>query len=95
MRDTTGNLPQMPGIFLDYRAPVVRNAPDGVRELVLPRWSMPSSQVALMEATKERAAKLEEGQAGRFQGIAADGTRQRHHEYPQCQKQALATMARA
>jgi putative SOS response-associated peptidase YedK len=36
----------------------VRNAPDG-RELVMARWGMPSSQLALMQATKKRAAKLE------------------------------------
>jgi putative SOS response-associated peptidase YedK len=41
MRDVTGNLPQMPGVFPDYPAPIVRNAPDGVRELMLARWGMP------------------------------------------------------
>jgi hypothetical protein len=41
MRDTTGNLPPLPGIFPDYLAPVVRNAPDGVRELCMARWGMP------------------------------------------------------
>lgn len=41
MRDLTGNLPSMPGIFPDYPAPIVRNAPDGVRELMLARWGMP------------------------------------------------------
>jgi putative SOS response-associated peptidase YedK len=59
MRDVTGNLPIFPGVFPDYSAPIVRNAPDGVRELALARWGMPSSPVALMEATKKRAAKLE------------------------------------
>jgi putative SOS response-associated peptidase YedK len=59
MRDTSGNLPPMPGIFPDYRAPIVRNAPDGVRELVLARWGMPSSSQALFEAAKKRAGKLE------------------------------------
>ncbi|MCX5495796.1 SOS response-associated peptidase family protein [Kaistia dalseonensis] len=58
LRDQTGNLPPMPGIFPDYPAPIVRNGPDG-RELVMARWGMPSSQLALMEATKKRAAKLE------------------------------------
>jgi hypothetical protein len=38
MRDTTGNLPPLPGIFPDYMAPVVRNALDGVRELAMARW---------------------------------------------------------
>jgi putative SOS response-associated peptidase YedK len=41
MRDNTGNLPPLPGIFPDYMAPVVRNAPDGVRELAMLRWGMP------------------------------------------------------
>ncbi len=59
MRDTTGNLPPMPGIYPDYPAPIVRNAPDGVRELSLARWGMPSSHQALFDATKKRAQKLE------------------------------------
>jgi putative SOS response-associated peptidase YedK len=59
MRDTTGNLPPMPGVFPDYLAPVVRNAPDGVRELAMLRWGMPSSQEALLESAKKRAQKLE------------------------------------
>jgi putative SOS response-associated peptidase YedK len=35
-----GNLPPMPGVFLDYPAPVVRNAGDD-REMVMMRWGMP------------------------------------------------------
>jgi len=42
MHDRTGNLPPMPGIFPDYLAPIARNAPDGVRELAMARWGMPS-----------------------------------------------------
>jgi putative SOS response-associated peptidase YedK len=53
-----GNLAPMPGVFPDYAAPIVRNGADG-RELATARWGMPSSQQALMEATKKRAAKLE------------------------------------
>ena len=41
MRDRTGNLPPLPGVFPDYFAPIVRNAPDGERELVMARWGMP------------------------------------------------------
>src|ERR1700684_4068891 len=41
LRDRTGNLPPMPGVFPDYLAPIVRSAPDGVRELMLARWGMP------------------------------------------------------
>jgi putative SOS response-associated peptidase YedK len=40
-------------------APIVRNAPDGVRELTMARWGMPSSQFALMQSAKKRAAKIE------------------------------------
>jgi putative SOS response-associated peptidase YedK len=46
-RDLTGNLPAFPGIFPDYAAPIVRTAPDGVRELALARWGMPSPAFAL------------------------------------------------
>lgn len=42
MRDKTGNMPPLPGIFPDYPAPIVRNAPDGVRELTMARWGMPA-----------------------------------------------------
>src|SRR6266581_2618156 len=58
LRDSTGNLPILPGIFPDYKAPIVRNA-GGIRELAMARWGMPSSQFALMEATKRRAATLQ------------------------------------
>ena len=57
MRDTTGNLPPLPGIFPDYKAPVVANR-GGVRELCLMRWGMPSSQKALLDAATKRADKL-------------------------------------
>lgn len=58
MRDTTGNLPPFPGIFPDYKAPVVRNAPDDVRELAMLRWGMPSSSKAQMDAAGKRAEKF-------------------------------------
>src|SRR3974377_1358219 len=57
MRDTTGNMPPLPGIFPDYKAPVVANR-DGVRELCLMRWGMPSSQKALLDAATKRAERL-------------------------------------
>jgi len=57
MRDTTGNLPPMPSVFPDYKAPVVANR-NGVRELCLMRWGMPSSQKALLDAATKRADKL-------------------------------------
>jgi len=49
-----GNLAPMPGVFPDYKAPIVRNGAEG-RELTTARWGMPSSSKALMDATKKRA----------------------------------------
>ncbi|HWL04192.1 MAG TPA: SOS response-associated peptidase [Xanthobacteraceae bacterium] len=73
LRDQTGNLPPMPGIFPDYRAPIVRTGADGQRELVLARWGMPTSQVALMQAAKKRAARLEaKGKAVDFKALLAN-----------------------
>jgi putative SOS response-associated peptidase YedK len=46
MSDQTGNMPSLPGIFPDYRAPIVRNGPEG-RELAMARWGMPSPASAL------------------------------------------------
>lgn len=57
MRDTTGNMPPMPGIFPDYPAPIVRNTAEG-RELALVRWGMPSSKEAIFENATKRADKL-------------------------------------
>ncbi|MDB5602134.1 MAG: hypothetical protein JWN71_4178 [Xanthobacteraceae bacterium] len=58
LRDVTGNLPSMPAVFPDYSAPIVRNAPDGVRELAMARWGMPSSAKAQLDAATKRADKL-------------------------------------
>ena len=57
LRDTTGNLPPLPGIFPDYKAPVVANK-GGIRELCIMRWGMPSSQRAQLDAAGKRADKL-------------------------------------
>jgi putative SOS response-associated peptidase YedK len=40
-RDLTGNMPPLPAIFPNSRAPVVPTAPDGVRELLMMRWGFP------------------------------------------------------
>jgi len=58
MRDVTGNLPTLPGIYPDYQAPIVRNGDDAQRELVIARWGMPSSQKAILDAASKRADKL-------------------------------------
>jgi putative SOS response-associated peptidase YedK len=64
-----GNLAPMPGVFPDYKAPIIRNGPEG-RELAAARWGMPSSQHALMESTKKRAAKLQaKGEAVDFKEL--------------------------
>src|SRR6201747_2635056 len=53
-----GNLAPMPGVFPDYKAPIVRNGSDA-RELTTARWGMPSSSKALMDATRRRAERLQ------------------------------------
>jgi putative SOS response-associated peptidase YedK len=40
-RDNAGNLPQLPAVFPDNLAPIVRTAA-GERELTMARWGMPS-----------------------------------------------------
>lgn len=45
-KDSTGNLPPLPGIFPNYPAPIVTNAPEG-RELRMAKWGMPSPVFAL------------------------------------------------
>src|ERR1700716_2258548 len=58
MNRYVGNLAPMPGVFPDYKAPIVRTGAEG-RELATARWGMPSSSKALMDATKKRAGKLQ------------------------------------
>jgi hypothetical protein len=48
MRDTTGNLPPLPGIFPDYSAPIIRNALDGKRELELFPIALSQRSLGLM-----------------------------------------------
>jgi putative SOS response-associated peptidase YedK len=55
MRDATGNLPPMPGIFPDYPAPIVRNTVEG-RELAMARWGMPTPPQYLITATGKAKA---------------------------------------
>lgn len=40
--DSIGNMPELPGIYPDYLAPIVRLNRDGEREIVLARWGLPS-----------------------------------------------------
>ena len=46
VRDDTGNLPALPGVFPDDQAPIVRTGADGVRERVTARCGMPSPRFA-------------------------------------------------
>jgi putative SOS response-associated peptidase YedK len=45
IRDMTGNFEPLPAVFPDRLAPVVRPAPDGVRELVMMRWGFPPPNI--------------------------------------------------
>ena len=42
MNDSIGNMPELPGIYPDYLAPIVRADASGRREVVLARWGLPS-----------------------------------------------------
>ena len=44
MRDFTGNLPPLT-VFPNRMAPIVRVAPDGIRELVMARWGFPPPNI--------------------------------------------------
>jgi len=57
MRDTTGNLPPLPGIYPDTLAPVVRTAEDGVRELAILRWGLPPPPKGSRPVTNVRNIK--------------------------------------
>ena len=46
MRDLTGNLPMLPGVFRLFRSDRP-HAEDGVRELTMARWGMPSPAFAI------------------------------------------------
>lgn len=59
VRDASGNVPPMPGVYPDFSPPIIRNASDGMRELAKTRWGMPSPQNIQFEAAKKRAQKLE------------------------------------
>jgi len=45
IRDLTGNLEPLPAIFPNRMAPVVRQAPDGQRELLMMRWGFPPPNI--------------------------------------------------
>jgi len=57
MRGDVGNL-EPRDIYPDYAAPIVRNGHDGVRELALARWGLPSPRNIQIEKTGKRAEKL-------------------------------------
>ncbi|HRO14174.1 MAG TPA: SOS response-associated peptidase [Paracoccus sp. (in: a-proteobacteria)] len=50
MHDLTGNLPPLPGIYPDQQAPIVRNGKEGVRELAMARWGMPTPPMHMKTA---------------------------------------------
>jgi putative SOS response-associated peptidase YedK len=58
LRDVAGNVPALPGVFPDYAAPIVRTGADGVRELAMARWGMPSPRFVQKQSAARRAEKL-------------------------------------
>lgn len=57
-RDLAGNLEPSIQVYPNMMGPIVRNGPDGERELVRVRWGLPSSSQALFQAATRRADKL-------------------------------------
>jgi hypothetical protein len=57
MRERTGNLPPLYGIFPDYFAPIVRNQLEG-RELMMARWGMPSPVFALRDKKSDPVSPM-------------------------------------
>lgn len=57
MIDALGNLEPSLDIYPDYKAPIVRNTPDG-REAAMVRWGLPTSRQVLFQAATKRADKL-------------------------------------
>ncbi|WP_246763674.1 SOS response-associated peptidase family protein [Rhizobium bangladeshense] len=57
MIDSTGNMEPITEFWPDYRAPIVRNTPEG-RELAYVRWGLPSSSQAIYQAATKRADTL-------------------------------------
>lgn len=58
MRDLTGNLAPQTGIFPDQSAPIIRTGEDGVRELAMARWGLPSPSRTILEAAGRRADRM-------------------------------------
>jgi putative SOS response-associated peptidase YedK len=51
--DRAGNLPELPEIYPDYLAPILRNAADGL-ELVKARWGLPTPSQYLVDKKTDR-----------------------------------------
>jgi putative SOS response-associated peptidase YedK len=81
MRDVTGNMPSLPGVFPDYFAPSVRNAPDGVRELTMARWGMPSPAFAIGgKKTDPGVTNIRNGSSGHWRpALSSFRIRSRNH----------------
>jgi putative SOS response-associated peptidase YedK len=62
VRDSTDNLPPLPGIFPDYSAPIVRDTAAG-RELTMARWGMPSPPRYVFTVTGEPRPKAPDSSA--------------------------------
>lgn len=88
-----GNLAPMPGVFPDYKAPIVRTGTNG-RELATARWGMPSSSKVQMDATKKRAEKLQaKGKTVDFKELLRMEPDSGIYQHPQREEQTLDAVA--
>ncbi len=58
IEDTLGNLEPSVDVYPDRYGPVVRNMPNGKRQMAQVRWGLPTSQEALYKDSVKRAGKL-------------------------------------
>lgn len=61
LRNGAGNLQPQAGIYPDYPAPIVRTGTDGVRELVMARWGMPTPAEHLVSEKTGKPKKTDPG----------------------------------
>ena len=70
MRDTTGNLPPMPGVFPDYSAPIVRNGAGWHARVRRHAGACRRRSTRLCDPRRSGRTKLEsKGQSRRFQAL--------------------------
>lgn len=71
--DTAGNLPRLPGIFPDMRAPIIRRGDSKIWQLTTARWGMPTPPIYLKSKRTDQGVinirNLDSGHWRRWLGV--------------------------